>query len=116
MGHLNVHDLTKMVRHARVKGLKFNTKEDLMPCPPCIKGKLTVLPFPKRHGRIDIPLQLVYSDICGPMRTQSNGGGIYFATFVDDYSRWCEVFILKAKSEIFTAFKTYKSLVENQFN
>lgn len=105
-----------MVKKCHVKAVKLQPGEILPPCQVCIQGKFTALPFPKREERSETPLQLVYSDICGPMRTRSNGGGLYFATFIDDYSRWCEVYILKKKSEIFTVFKEYKNLVENQLN
>ena len=37
-------------------------------------------------------LQLVHSDVCGPMHTESIGGKKYFVTFIDDYSRCCDVF------------------------
>ena len=45
-------------------------------------------------------LQLVHSDICGPMQTQSIGGAKYFVTFIDDYSRCCAVYFMKYKSEV----------------
>jgi len=46
------------------------------------------------------------------MRVQSIGGARYFITFIDDYSRWCEVRFLK--DEVINAFKAYKNLVEKQ--
>ena len=33
------------------------------------------------------PLEIVHSDICGPMQTPSIGGNINFLTFIDDFSR-----------------------------
>ena len=29
--------------------------------------------------------EMVYSDVCGPMPTESIGGNRYFVTFIDDY-------------------------------
>ena len=36
----------------------------------------------KRSG----PLELVHSDVCGPMPIVSMGGASYFVTFIDDFS------------------------------
>ena len=35
-------------------------------------------------------------------------------TFMDDFSRYCWVYFLKHKSEMFYLFKVFKVLVENQ--
>ena len=59
-------------------------------------------------------LEIVHTDICGPMRVKSKEGSLYFITFIDDRSRWCEVYFLKKKSEALDAFKRYKAYVENQ--
>ncbi|MCO5601069.1 hypothetical protein L7F22_055186 [Adiantum nelumboides] len=59
-------------------------------------------------------LQLVHSDVCGPMRTPSVGNNLYFVTFIDDFSRFCWVYPLKAKSDVFAIFQHYVSMVENE--
>lgn len=59
-------------------------------------------------------MQLVHTDICGPMKTQSLGGSIYFLTFIDDFSRNIWIYFLKQKSEAFEKFKELKTLVEKQ--
>ena len=58
-------------------------------------------------------LQLIHSDVCGPMPTESIGGQKYFVTFIDDYSRCCAVYFLKHKSEVFGKFKEYEARVTN---
>lgn len=42
------------------------------------------------------------------------GGSRYFATFIDDSTRWCEVRFLKRKSDVLDAFQEVKHLMENQ--
>ncbi|MCO5581903.1 hypothetical protein L7F22_035792 [Adiantum nelumboides] len=59
-------------------------------------------------------LQLVHSDVCGPMRTPSVGNSLYFVTFIDEFSRFCWVYPLKAKSDVFAIFQHYVSMVENE--
>ena len=40
--------------------------------------------------------------------------GKYALTFIDYFSRYCWVYFLKHKSEVFGLFKVFKALVENQ--
>ena len=51
------------------------------------------------------PLGLVHSDLIGPLPTPSYGGSRYVLTFIDDYSRFCWVYFLKLKSEVFEQLK-----------
>ena len=58
-------------------------------------------------------LQLVYSDVCGPMQTQSFGGAKYFVTFIDNYTRCCAVYFMKHKSEVLHKFKEFQVTTSN---
>src|ERR1044072_8187588 len=59
-------------------------------------------------------LDVVYSDVYGPFEVPSLGGNKYFVSFVDDFSRKIWVSLLKLKNEVFSEFKVFKSLDENQ--
>ena len=59
-------------------------------------------------------LELVHSDVYGPMSTQARGGYEYFITFIDDYSRFGYVYLMKQKSKTFEKFNEFKAEVENQ--
>ncbi|MCO5583613.1 hypothetical protein L7F22_037526 [Adiantum nelumboides] len=48
------------------------------------------------------------------MRTPFVGNSLYFVTFIDDFSRFCWVYPLKAKSDVFAIFQHYVSMVENE--
>ena len=51
----------------------------------CMNGKQTRLPHKKSCGKQKIePLQLVHSDVCGPMPIVSLGSAMYFVTFNDE--------------------------------
>ena len=67
---------------------------------------------PLKEIRSTEKLQLVHTDVCGPMQTKSFGGSHYFITFTDDYSRCCKVYFLKEKSEALEKFKNFKASVE----
>lgn len=87
--------------------------DDKFQCEICLLSKITRTPFPKKSERKSDLLEIVHSDLCGPMRVESHSKAKYFMTFIDDSSRWCEVRFLKSKNEAFQAFKDYKALVEN---
>ena len=58
------------------------------------------------------PLELVHSDVCGPMPTVSMGGASYFVTFIDDFSWKVWAYPLKHKDEVLFVFKRFVTLVE----
>ena len=47
------------------------------------------------------------------MQTTSLSGYVYYASFIDDYSRKTWIYFLKKKDEVFERFKEFKALVEN---
>jgi transposase InsO family protein len=55
----------------------------------------------------------MHSDVCGPMKTTSLSGYVYYVSFIDDFSRKTWIYFLKTKSEVFSKFKEFKALVEN---
>ena len=112
-GHVNFQCLKEMARQNSVNGFKINFSDKYPDCHTCPKAKLTVKPFENTNFRAKSLIELVHSDICGPF-SASIAGSKYFATFIDDKSRYMCVYFLKSKDEVFDAFKTYKSFVENQ--
>lgn len=113
-GHLNENDLKKLVRMDMVKGL-FKSKGEMPFCDICVKCKQTVLPFKaSTNKKVVKTLDLVHSDVCGPMQTLSNGGSRYFITFIDECTNWVEVYFLKSKAEAKEAFQKYRAKVEKQ--
>lgn len=48
------------------------------------------------------------------MSTTSILGGMYYVSFIDDFSRKTWIYFLKTKDEAFCRFQELKSLVENQ--
>ena len=59
-------------------------------------------------------LDYVHSDLWGPSRKASLGGARYMLTIIDDYSLRVWPYFLKHKSEAFSAFKEWKTMVERQ--
>ena len=84
-------------------------------CKICIKSKMIKKPFHSVERNTNL-LELMYSDICELNGMLTRGDNRYFITFIDDYSRYTYIYLLKHKDEAFHAFKVYKAKVENQLS
>ncbi|KAL4317940.1 hypothetical protein GQ457_18G004620 [Hibiscus cannabinus] len=112
-GHLNIKGLKLLCQKEMVFGLP--RIESLDTCEGCIYGKQCKKSFPVgKARRATRYLELVHTDVVGPMKTQSFGGSRYFLLFTDDCSRMSWVYFLQFKSETFENFKKFKALVEKQ--
>ncbi|KAL0462629.1 UNVERIFIED_CONTAM: Retrovirus-related Pol polyprotein from transposon TNT 1-94 [Sesamum latifolium] len=61
-------------------------------------------------------LDLIHTDVCGPLNTPDREGYSYFIIFTDDYSRYGYVYLMRYKFEAFGRFKEYRLEVENQIS
>ena len=118
LGHLNWRALAKARSDAApMLGISFsNAPHDEHPCDGCMKGKSHRRPFPSSSTpRATHPLDLIHSDLDGPMQTKSIAeNASYIQTFIDDHSRHIWVFLLKTKDQQPQVFETFRSLVETQ--
>ena len=85
-------------------------------CESCLDGKMTKRPFPAKGNRTNALLELVHTDVCGPINIRSRGGYEYFITFIDDHSRYGYVYLMQQKSEAFEKFKEFRVEVEKQLD
>ncbi|TYK11958.1 gag/pol protein [Cucumis melo var. makuwa] len=74
---------------------------------------MTKRPYIGKGYRAKEPLELIYSDLCGPMNVKAKGGFKYFISSIDEYSRYGYLCLMKHKSEALEKFKEYKAEVEN---
>ena len=114
LGHFNFYGLKILYQKKMMKGLSpISLKDDI--CKSCLEGKQHRQPFPSGNSRrAKKILELVHTDVCGPMRTLTFKKNRYFILFIDDYSRMTWVYFMRERSEVFTIFKKFKNLVENQ--
>jgi Reverse transcriptase (RNA-dependent DNA polymerase)/gag-polypeptide of LTR copia-type/Integrase core domain/GAG-pre-integrase domain/Domain of unknown function (DUF4219)/Zinc knuckle len=112
-GHLNGTSLKLLNQKGLVHGLP--EIDDLEFCEGCVYGKQSRKSFPKHQGRkTEEILEVIHTDLVGPMKSTSLGGSKYFLLFTDDFSRKSWIYFLGAKSETFAQFKKFKALVETQ--
>lgn len=104
----------KTLGDSMATGIQLESYKEIMPCEPCIKGKHHRNPFPKEGTRASEQLELIHSDLCGPMETTSAGGSRYFLSFIDNSTRKVFIFFLKDKSEVAETFEEFRSSVERQ--
>ncbi|GJT06841.1 putative RNA-directed DNA polymerase [Tanacetum coccineum] len=114
----------KRLGHMSEKGMSILSKKNVLSgvhdinlkkCSHCLAGKQTRRAFKSRPSfRTENILDLVHSDVCGPMKTKTLGGCSYFVTFIDDHSRKVWVYTLKTKDQVLDVFKQFHALVERQ--
>jgi len=82
-------------------------------CDACTLGKHSKQSFHDSHSRAHRKLELINSDLSGPMHVPSANGNKYMMTFIDDYTRMCWIYLLKKKYDAFQTFKNFHTWTEN---
>ena len=114
MGHINFENLVRIRKKEAVREMLKISKPSNTLCEACRHGKQTKVQFKTKEHFASHPLELIHTDLCGPMRTKGLDGELYFMLMIDDYTRMTTVSFLKKKSEAFECFKIYKELVKNE--
>ena len=110
-GHMNYKYLQELHRDEMVEGLP-QIRSTNGACIGCVVGKHPKQSYEKgKERRATQPLGLVHSEFIGPFPTPSYGGSRYVLTLIDDYSRFCWVYFLKFKYEVFEHLNIWKALV-----
>lgn len=85
LGHLSCKGML-LLRNGLAKSIDFKENQ-LKPCIP-IEGKQKCLVFPKGASkRSQQILELIHSDLCGPMSVNSWGGYRYLGIYTT--TKWC---------------------------
>ena len=114
LGHINEKRISKLHQNGLLNSFDY---ESFDTCEFCLLGKMTKTPFTAQSERANDLLDLIHSDVCGPLSLTARGGFQYFITFTDDLSRYGYVYLMKNKSESFEKFKIFKKKkneVQNQ--
>jgi hypothetical protein len=111
LAHINYNALPYICK--AVTGLPELKGDHKGICNGWAQGKNIKNPFPKRDNKTEGVLELIHSDVCGPMPSSSISGYVYYVSFIDDYARKTWIYFLKTKDEVFNKFKEYKALIEN---
>ena len=112
LGHVNYKSIKKLMNMRLLP--KFDCLSEK--CQVCVESKFSKPPFHSVDNRVSEPLDLIHTNICDMKSIPLRGCNKYFITFIDDYSRYCYVYLLSSKDEAVNAFKSYKTEVETQLN
>lgn len=91
LGNCKVNDVLKLPEV--VEGMKI-TGDTKLECNVCTEGKFT-----NSDQKASEPLELVHTDLAGPIEPISQSGHKYAKSFTDDFSEAVSVYFLKHKSE-----------------
>lgn len=113
LGHPSIKVFKFLLSHL---GLSCNKVSSILfHCDSCSINKSYKLPFGTNYFKASKTLELVYSDVWGPIQL-SNDGYTYYVTFVDFYSRYIWLYLMKNKSDVSTLFPQFRTLVEKYYN
>lgn len=107
MGHCNYEDILKLQdikEGMHTKGAKRRPDKE---CDICIQGKFTQTRNRGPTDKTKTPLELVNTDLAGPVNNDSIYGFKYLQSFTDVYTGAVFVYFLKAKSDVVQATEIF---------
>jgi GAG-pre-integrase domain/Integrase core domain len=110
--HISQQRITRLVQSEILWPLNMS---DLGPYIECAKGKQTSTHKYTANHMTNV-LELIHTDMCGPFPTTTRNGHVYFISFIDDYSRYGYIYLIKEKTQDLDTFKSFKFEVELQLN
>jgi hypothetical protein len=113
LGHPERDIVLRIIRDNNLLCASLNNASSI--CDPCLCAKAHQLPFPVSYSRATTPLELIHSDVWDPA-IKFFGRKKYYVSFIDDYSKFTWIYLLRRKSEVFQYFLEFQSLVECMFN
>jgi hypothetical protein len=84
-------------------------------CDACACAKAHQLPYQVSTSHSLAPLDFIFSDVWGPA-IDSFGCKKYYVSFIDDYTKFTWLYLLRHKSDVFHYFLEFQAFVERQMN
>jgi hypothetical protein len=109
LGHPSFQIIQKLVSQNRISCSNKSV------CDACQQDKSHQLPYSVSISISLKPLELVLSDVWGPA-SESVGRQKYYVSFIDDFSQFAWVYMLKHKSDVFQKFTEFQIMVERRFD
>ena len=110
-GHIGEKGLRALENKNLVEGLSdYNLYFDF--CEHCIYEKQNHVQFYSSSHKSSGILDLIHSNVFGPIDIPSIGKFAYHVSFIYDYSRRTWVYFMKSKYKVSNNFKEFKAMVE----
>ena len=84
LGHQDPAAVQRLITEKLADGIEVSGDCSKLQTDHCVKGKMAALPFPISTTRSKEVLDLIHSDVCGPMPTTTPSGMHYGLTLIDD--------------------------------
>jgi hypothetical protein len=84
-------------------------------CDDCQHAKSHQLPYLKSTSVSTTPLELIFSDVWG-LACNFIGRNKYYVSFIDDFSKFTWIYLLKHMSEVFKKIREFQNLIERLFD
>ncbi|PON47985.1 Ribonuclease H-like domain containing protein, partial [Parasponia andersonii] len=104
--HPIVHRVLNLCDVPRARQSKFQF------CSSCQFAKSHKLPFVLSDSQSMKPFELIHTDVWGASLVASIPGVRYFLLFINDFSRFTWMYLLKTKDEAYPIFLKFKAMVE----
>ena len=91
LGHMSERGMVELHKRNLLKGIKTCTLDF---CKYCVLGKQNRVQFKTAMHKTEGILDYVHTDVWGPTRVASQGGHMYFVTFIDDYTKKVWVYFM----------------------
>ena len=113
LGHAAFSLVERLLRKNKLPFVGERNVETI--CDSCQCAKSHQLPYPVSTSVSTKPLQLIFSDVWGPAPS-SVGRHTYYVSFIDVYSKFSWIYLLKKRSDVFQVFQNFQALVERKFD
>jgi transposase InsO family protein len=118
LGHIAADAIRSLIRNNAIEGIQLIDDGSPIICDSCEYAKLTRKPI--RSERTAPPAKNfgaeIHTDLWGPSPVNSLGGRRYYATFMDDFSRYTWVHTLRSKDETLDSYRAFANWALTQHN
>ncbi|CAD6971639.1 unnamed protein product [Tilletia controversa] len=111
-GHLGFSTIRKLVKSGHLPPIP--DLDDKPWCDSCEATKATRRPFNDSPLHASSPLEIILTDVGGPLVT-CFGGFKYYATFIDEFTDWTRVELLRSKAEVLQRLIEFVKVAERTF-
>lgn len=117
LGHIGKTGLMELINKA--DGIELSKNDikntELNDCDVCLKAKLTRVSFGDERAKAGRILEIICSDVLGPIDPPTWDSKCYYVSFIDNFSGFCVIYLMTLKSEVFDFFKEYVAETETKF-
>ena len=112
LGHVSLPRIQILVS----RGLLGSVSSSLFNCMPCQLGKQPALSFNNSESIASVTFDLIHSDVWELSPVPTMGGSRYFIIFVDDFSCYTWIYLMKNRSDVLTIYRDFAKMIQTQYS